>query len=388
MAFALRCGFVFEGIMSDRFVVHGAHKLRLGYTTGTCAAAAAGAAAELLLTGEAPSLYRLIVPSGDELLLEIVQLDDGACGVRKDGGDDVDATDSALICARVSKISEGLTVTGGEGIGKVTKAGLDQSVGEWAINSVPRKMIVEQLASAAERYGYSGGLCAEIFVPNGAEIAKRTYNSRMGIVGGISILGTSGIVEPMSSAALVETIRIEARSLRAEGKTVLPLTLGNFGERFVRDKLPFSPEDCVTCSNYIGEALDIALEFEFESVLIVGHLGKLVKLGAGIMNTHSAHADGRMDVLITCGVMAGLPSETLAPLVGCATVDAALDLLPKDKLNDVLGILASRAEDYLNARVRRNIEVGAIIFSDKHGLILKTSTADKIIKKIMGEIET
>lgn len=372
--------------MQNDFVVRGARRLRLGYTTGTCAAAAAGAAARLLLSGKAPTLYRLTVPNGDELALEIIQTD-GTCAVRKDSGDDADATDGALICARVRKTDEGFTVTGGEGIGKVTKAGLDQPAGEWAINSVPRRMITEQLELAAAEYGYSGGLCAEIFVPNGAEIAKKTYNPRMGIVGGISILGTSGIVEPMSTAALVETIRIEARTLRMAGKTVLPLTLGNFGERFVRDKLPFSSEDCVTCSNYIGEALDIALELGFSSVLIIGHLGKLVKLGAGIMNTHSAHADGRMDVLITCGVMAGLPSEALAPLVGCATVDAALDLLPRDKLNDVLGILASRAEDYLNARVRGSIEVGAVMFSDKHEIILKTSIADEIIKKITEEIK-
>lgn len=373
--------------MSDKFVVHGAHRLRLGYTTGICAAAAAGAAAELLLSGEATAFYRLTVPRGDELTLEILTVDDGACAVRKDGGDDVDATNGALICARVRRTAEGFMVTGGEGIGKVTKAGLDQPVGEWAINSVPRRMITEQLASAAEKFGYSGGLCAEIFVPNGAEIAKKTYNPRMGIVGGISILGTSGIVEPMSTAALVETIRIEARSLRAEGKTVLPLTLGNFGERFVRGRLPFSSEDCVTCSNYIGEALDIALELGFSNVLIVGHLGKLVKLGAGIMNTHSAYADGRMDVLITCGVLAGLQSEILTPLIDCATVDAALDMLPKDSLGTVLGILVKRAEDYLNARVRGSIEVGAVMFSDKHEIVLKTSAADDIIKKITGEIK-
>ena len=319
-------------------------------------------------------------------MLDIVQPDDCSCGVKKDGGDDVDATDGALICARVSKIAEGFTVTGGEGVGKVTKAGLDQPIGEWAINSVPRKMICEQLGYIAEKYGYSGGLCAEIFVPNGGETAKKTYNPRMGIVGGISILGTSGIVEPMSTKALVETIRIEARSLKAAGRTVLPLTLGNFGERFVDKEFSFCSEDCVVCSNYIGEALDIAMELGFSGALIIGHLGKLVKLGAGIMNTHSATADGRMDVLVTCGVLSGLPSEALAQLVDCATVDAALDLIPKDKLDDVLWILTKRADSYLKARVRGSIEVGAVMFSDKHELILKTSAADGLIEKITEEI--
>ena len=380
------CGAVlFKGIMSERFVVHNGRKFRSGFTTGSCAAAAAGAAAELILSGNAPKQYGLTVPSGDVLLLDIIVLDNSACGVIKDGGDDVDATDGAMVCARVSKISEGFTVTGGEGVGKVTKAGLDQPVGEWAINSVPRRMICEQLANIAEKFGYTGGLCAEIFVPSGAEIAKKTYNPRMGIAGGISILGTTGIVEPMSTRALVETIRIEARSLRTVGRTVLPLTIGNFGERFVDKTLPFRSENCVTCSNYIGEALDIALELGFSGALIIGHLGKLVKLGAGIMNTHSAAADGRMDVLITCGVLSGIPSETLAPLIGCATVDAALDLIPTDKLGDVLGILTKRADGYLNARVRESIEVGAVMFSDKHEIILKTSAADDLIKKITSE---
>lgn len=377
----------------NEFVIRGGVKLRLGYTTGTCAAAASGAAAEALLSGDFTEFYKLVTPNKTELSLEIlnseVNENFAVCGVKKDGGDDVDVTHGAVICSRVTKIPSGFQryeVTGGTGVGKVTKPGLDQPVGEWAINSVPRKMIKEQLAKAAEKYGYQGGLRAEIFVPNGAEIAKKTYNPRMGIVGGISILGTSGIVEPMSTRALVETVRIEACSLRQTGKTVLPLTLGNFGERFVSENLPFGSEDCVTCSNYIGEALDIALELGFSSVLIIGHLGKLVKLAAGIMNTHSQTADGRMEVLITCGTLAGVPSEALKPLAECVTVDSALDLLPKNKLGEVLKILTDRAENYLNARVRNNIEVGVVMFSDKHELILKTSRADELIKKITEEI--
>lgn len=375
---------VLGGVILDEFTVHDGKKLRLGYTTGTCAAIAAGAAAERLLCGEAPAFYKITTPSGREVVAEVILID-GGCAVRKDGGDDIDATDGALICARVNKTAEGFSVTGGEGIGKVTKQGLDQPVGEWAINSVPRRMIMQQLQRAAEKKHYTGGLSARIFVPEGEKIALKTYNPRMGIVGGISILGTSGIVEPMSTAALVETIRIEARSLRAEGRTVLPLTLGNFGDRFVNGKLPFSSEDCVTCSNYIGEALDIAAELGFSQVLLIGHLGKLVKLGAGIMNTHSANADGRMEVLITCGVLAGLPSETLALLVECATVDAALDLIPENKRGKVLDIFIHRAEDYLTARVRGSFEVAALMFSDKHKIILKTSNADSIIERIAEE---
>ena len=375
--------------MLEEYIYHGAKKLRCGYTTGSCAAGAAKAAAQMLLSGGNVTSISLETPKGITLELEILNAEFSGeyarCAVQKDGGDDIDATDGILVYAGVSKRANGVEITGGEGIGKVTKPGLDRAVGDWAINSAPREMITKALSEAAEKHGYKGGFHVEISVPNGAEIAQKTYNPHMGIEGGISIIGTTGIVEPMSNTALVETIRAEAKMRRAEGVEHLLITLGNYSERYVTEQFPFSLESGVKCSNFIGEALDIALELGFKSALIVGHIGKLVKLGAGIMNTHSSQADGRMDVLVTCGLLAGVNPELLKKLPECVTVDAALEILKEDDLEKTLETLAKRAEHYLNARVRNTLPVGAVMFSDKHNISVRTKSANDIIRKISEE---
>lgn len=376
--------------MLDEYVYRGKEKLRCGYTTGSCAASAAKAAAEMLITGEKATCVSLDTPKGIRLNLDVfeplVEENYAECAIKKDSGDDPDITNGILVFVRVSYIPCGVEITGGKGIGVVTKAGLDQPVGEFAINSVPRKMIADAVKEIAEKYDYHGGFRVEISVPNGEEIAKKTYNPRMGIEGGISIIGTSGIVEPMSNSALIDTIRVESKMRRAEGYRNLLLTLGNYSESFVQNTMPFALEKSVKCSNFIGEAIDIALETGFERVLIIGHIGKLVKLGAGIMNTHSAQADGRMDVLVTCGVLAGADIGSLEKIPECATVDAALDILKEGGyMEKTLEILAKRAEYYLNAKVKNEIEIGAVMFSDKHGITVKTSFADKLIDLISEE---
>ena len=376
--------------MLENYVYHGKKRLRCGYTTGSCAAAAAKAAAEMLITGEFLSTAEIITPKGIDLHLEVcepaINKSYAECAIKKDSGDDPDVTNGILVFARVSCISSGVQIKGGKGIGVVTKAGLDQPVGESAINSVPRKMIADAVNEIAEKYDYHYGFCVEIFVPDGEKIASKTYNPRMGIEGGISIIGTSGIVEPMSSKALVDTIRVEAKMRYAEGYRNLLLTLGNYSENFIQKSMPFALEMSVKCSNFIGEAIDVALETGFERVLIIGHIGKLVKLGAGIMNTHSAQADGRMDVLVTCGVLAGADCESLKKIPECATVDAALDILKEGGyMEKTLEILSKRAEYYLNAKVKNEIEIGAVMFSDKHNITVKTSLADKLIDLISEE---
>lgn len=376
--------------MLNEYIYRGTQKLRCGYTTGSCAAAAAKAAAEMLITGKKTEISEIITPKGITLKLDIhnaeISKKSAVCAIKKDGGDDPDVTDGILIFAEVSRISLGIEITGGKGIGKVTKPGLDQPVGEYAINSVPRKMIVSAVSEIAEKYDYHGGFKVVIFAPEGEETAKKTYNPRIGIEGGISIIGTSGIVEPMSTSALIETVRVEAKMRRAEGHKNLLLTLGNYSRSFIQELMPFALEKSVKCSNFIGEAVDIAIENGFESVLIIGHIGKLVKLGAGIMNTHSAQADGRMDILVTCGVLAGAETELLKKIPGCATVDAALDILDGGGLmRNTLDILAERADFYLQAKVKNTLEIGAVMFSDKHGITVKTALADSLIRKISEE---
>lgn len=376
--------------MLDEFICHGKEKLRCGYTTGSCAAAAAKAAAEMLLSEANVSFVGISTPKGIKLKLDVLEPmineNYAECAIKKDSGDDPDITNGILVFARVSKIASGIEITGGRGIGIITKSGLDQPVGEYAINSVPRKMIKSALEEIAEKYDYHGGFRAEISVPNGEEIAKKTYNPRMGIEGGISIIGTSGIVEPMSNSALIDTIRLEAKMRYSEGYRNLMLTLGNYSENYIQKSMSFALEKSVKCSNFIGEAIDIALETGFERILIIGHIGKLIKLGAGIMNTHSAQADGRMDVLVTCGMLADADVNLLKEIPQCVTVDSALDILKSGGyMEKTLDILADRAEYYLNAKVKNEIEIGAVMFSEKHGISVKTSLADKLIKMISEE---
>ena len=374
----------------EEYIYKGSQKMRCGYTTGSCAAAAAKGAAEMLLTGRKVDKVELMTPKGillrPDIIEPVIENDRASCAVVKDSGDDPDITNGIRVFAEVRFAHSEVKRMGGEGIGIVTKAGLDQPVGEAAINSVPRRMITASVLEIAEKYGYSGGFEVTVSVPDGVELASKTYNPRMGIEGGISIIGTSGIVEPMSNTALVETIRTEAKMRRAEGQRNMLLTIGNYSESFVQNELPFSLERSVTCSNFIGDAIDIGLELGFESILIVGHIGKLVKLGAGIMNTHSSWADGRMDVLVTCGVLAGADTETLKKLPDCATADAAMDILDEaGYLEDTVRVLEKRMDYYLNARVKNEIRIAAISFSYKRDLLIKTSLADELVKAVMEE---
>ena len=208
----------------EQYIEKDGKRLRLGYTTGSCAAAAAKAAAWMLLTGRRKETITLDTPKGIRLELAVREItmhaDSVSCAIEKDSGDDPDVTKGTLIFASVRRTDEpGVHIDGGEGVGRVTKRGLDQPVGNAAINSVPRQMIRENVEEVMALTDSSGGLDVVISAPEGETLAKKTFNPRLGIVGGISILGTTGIVEPMSEAALVETIRVELRQRRAMGNT-------------------------------------------------------------------------------------------------------------------------------------------------------------------------
>ena len=376
--------------MLEEYIYFGKQKLRCGYTTGSCAAAAAKAACEMLITGDNVDTVELMTPKGILLNLDVLDIEINSefasCAVQKDSGDDPDITNGILVYSKCEKIPFGIEIDGGRGIGRVTKIGLDQPVGAAAINSVPRKMIENAVSEICEKYDFHGGIKITVSIPKGVEIADKTFNPRLGITGGISVIGTTGIVEPMSNTALIETIRTEEKMLKAQNIKNLLLTIGNYSKTFIAEKMPFSVDKSVMCSNFIGEAIDGALEFNFESVLIIGHIGKLVKLGAGIMNTHSKQADGRMDVLVTCGVLADVDIDTLKKLPDCATVDAALSELDKvGKIEDVAKVLMKRTQHYLDAKVKGEIEIAAVMFSDKFGIIGKTECADELISKITEE---
>ena len=371
----------------DHYIENGAQRLRCGYTTGTCAALAAAGAASLLLSGEAPRALSLLTPKGIPVTVEPVELfwENGAavCGVAKDGGDDADATDGLVIRARVETIEgPGIRIGGREGGGRVTKPGLGQPPGAAAINRVPRRMIEEQARRVCDALGYAGGLSVCISVPGGEEAAKRTFNPMLGIEGGISILGTSGIVEPMSEKALVDTIAVELRQAAALGARDVILTPGNYGETFLRDH-PQAARDVpvVKCSNFIGDALDLAGNRGFSQVLLVGHAGKLVKLAAGVMNTHSRYADGRAEVFCAHAAVCGAPPSLCRSLMQAPSADACLALLDDASLREpVIDSILTAIQRHLDRRAGGRFRTGAVLFTNTLGLLGQTTTAKEIIR--------
>ena len=369
----------------ELYIPVGRQKLRCGYTTGTCAAAAAAGAAARLLTGETLPAVRIITPAGVAVEAELLQHAAGegwaACAVRKDGGDDPDVTDGALIFARVERAdTPGIIIDGGEGVGRVTLPGLDQPVGAAAINSTPRRMIGEQMEAVMAKAGYTGGLRAVISVPEGEALAKRTFNPRLGIVGGISILGTSGIVKPMSEAALLDSLYLEMDQRRAAGTEDLLLTPGNYGESFAREVLGLNLDRWCMCSNYLGAAIDHAAGAGFRSVLVVGHLGKLIKAAAGCMNTHSKTADARRETLTAHAALAGADRALLRALFDSPTTDAGVELLKQaGLLEPVMASIGEALDGQLKRRAGEGMAIEALFFSNQYGILGKTPGAERLL---------
>lgn len=371
--------------MLEHYISYGQQRLRCGYTTGTCAAAAARASAQALLTGSFPADLTLQTPAGIAVTVTPencrLERDFAECAVRKDGGDDCDVTNGALIVAAVRKIAQGIEIDGGEGVGRVTRPGLDQPVGAAAINRGPRQMIEAQLRQALAESGQSCGLHAEISVPEGRVLAEKTFNPRLGVEGGISILGSTGIVRPMSRQALVDTIRAELRMNRAEGVTDVLMTPGNYGADFAEHKLGLDMRRAVQCSNYIGDALDIAVTLGFSSVLLVGHVGKLCKLAANVMDTHSRTADARREVFVTHAALLGADRSLLRALYDAATTDASLALLNEAGLQQqVMDSIARSAGQALQRRAGK-LNVQAVLFSQAAGCTAMTDGAKALLEK-------
>lgn len=426
--------------------------LRRGFTTGSCAAAASKAAAQLLFEDFCAEKVSLLTPKGIflEIKIESREKKEGwaRCSVKKYAGDDPDITDGIRIYSTVSlyadkplpdalcadkplpdglctdKFSSGVScagdasadsvyyahhwyaektgddlilyLRGGEGIGRVTRAGLSCPVGMWAINPVPRRMIFAEAARAAQKAGFKGSVWITLEIPGGEEIARKTFNPRLGIEGGLSVLGSSGIVEPMSEPALLETIRLEIGQKALEKEACLLMVLGNYGERFLAEKLLLPVEKAVKCSNYIGKALDMAVDAGIEKILLVGHAGKLIKLAAGVMNTHSKAADGRMECLAAYGAACGASREMAGQILDCVTVDEALGILEqKEGLREETTALAMRRISAVLRRrteVRQGLEgkqkakghvrVEAILFTDERGILGMTDGAQELVRMV------
>lgn len=360
--------------------------LRCGYTTGSCATAASKAAAAMLLTGERIDSVRIDTPKGIVLNLEPLEVmltaDFASCAIRKDSGDDPDDTNGVLVYAKVEKTAEpGIMIEGGIGVGRVTKPGLACAVGGPAINPTPRKMITAEVGKVMAESGYTGGLKVTISIPAGVEIAKKTFNPRLGIIGGLSVLGTSGIVEPMSEKALVETMYVEIRAQQAAGNKNLLVFFGNYGEDFTRDEMKLDLEGHVTCSNFVGELLDYAVFCGFETLLLIGHSGKLVKVAQGVMNTHSKYADCRTELFALEAMFHGASVEVGKEIYSCLTTDEVTKVLKRENIFEpVIEKVTDKIDFYMQHRVHGKIKTAALMFSNVYGILGKTKYADELVE--------
>lgn len=383
--------------LEESFVLYDHKKLRMGYTTGSCAAAAAKAGTRTLLTGVETEEIVLDTPKGIRLHLPVedihIQRDESGipvkvcCAVRKDGGDDIDATNGALIYAEVSCTGEaGVTIDGGEGVGRVTKPGLDQPVGNAAINHVPREMITKGVLEVCREQGYTGGISVIIRIPEGQRIAEKTFNPRLGIVGGISVLGTSGIVMPMSEKALIDTIRVEMKMRRENGGEYLVITPGNFGERFASEMPDLVRTHEMKCSNFVGETLDMAVDLGVKGILFISHIGKFIKVSGGIMNTHSHEADCRAELMAAAVLRAGGSADLAREVLSTNTTEDALKILKQEGGDGLFDAAMKRITErigfYLNARVQGRIETGAVIFSNVFGMLGRTENVPDLVEKL------
>ncbi len=381
--------------------------MRFGFTTGSCAAAASKAAAYMLLTGRVKDRISITTPKGivfDAQIVDIVRSESSvSCAVIKDGGDDPDVTTGAHIVSTVSYLptknasdSEPtenfatsnahkpyVVIQGGEGVGRVTLPGLDQKPGEAAINHVPREMITKEVLEVCRLCDYNSGISVRISVPEGEELAEKTFNPRLGIKGGISILGTSGIVEPMSSQALLDTIRTELKQKKALGATIAAVSPGNYGLEFMKEKYGYDLDKSVKCSNFIGDTIDMAAELGFKKFLLTGHIGKLIKVSGGIMNTHSKEGDCRMELLAAAAVKAGCRLETVRDILNAAVTEEGVRMIERDgKREQAMAYVMERIMYFLEKRVEGKMEIGCIMYSNEFGLLAQSPNAQAILKEL------
>ncbi len=355
--------------------------LRYGYTTGSCAAGATKASVEMLLSGKKVEHIELLTPKGWTLNLDINGQELGeVCSsyVIKDSGDDPDITHKIKVYSSVKKIESGIVLKGGIGVGKVTKEGLQIPVGEPAINPVPRKMIKENVEALFKKYHYTGGVEITISIPEGVEIAKKTFNPRLGIMGGISVIGTTGIVEPMSEEAFKDSLRLELSMLKSENVVLAP---GNYGTDYCISR-GITQDKIVKTSNFIGYMFERAVETKKKNVLFVGHIGKLIKVAGGIYHTHSRMADCRMDILVSHLVQVDAEIKHLKAILECNTTEEAVVYIYDHNLERVFNLVVNNIKEKLENYVYGDLTVEVLLFSQKKGLLAKTAGADKMMEII------
>ena len=242
-------------------------------------------------------------------------------------------------------------------------------------------MIEKEVREVRDISGYTGGLKVVIEIPGGQELAEKTFNPRIGIEGGLSVLGTSGIVEPMSEQALIDTIEVEIKVKLAGKRDIILAAPGNYGLDFLEEKWQIQKEEAVKCSNYVGDTIDLAVKHGAKGLLFISHIGKFVKVAGGIMNTHSRYADCRMEILSAAALRAGLGEAAALSLLGCNTTEDALQMLDGEKREKIIEVLLQKIHTYLNMRSGGEIKTGAIVFSNTFGMLGMTEDALELIEE-------
>lgn len=369
-------------------------ELRKGFTTGSCGAAAAKAALYMLLTGSVKEEIEIITPGGAVFRTEVKDIfregNRVRCAVVKDGGDDPDVTTGLHVTAevRAEERTDGtleIQIEGGPGVGRVTLPGLDQLVGNAAINRVPRQMIEKELSEVAELMDFRGRIRVILSVPGGEAAAERTFNPRLGIEGGISILGTTGIVEPMSTRAILDTIRVELNQRKALGDRIAAISPGNYGLNFMKETYGYDLNRSVKCSNYVGDTVDMVREMGFRGMLLTGHIGKLIKVSGGIMNTHSKEGDARMELLAAGVIRAGGSTDTLRGILNCRVTEEALGIIQGESpalLRKSMESVMDRILYYLRKRAGEELPVECILYSNEFGLLAASPGAMDMLEEL------
>jgi cobalt-precorrin-5B (C1)-methyltransferase len=370
--------------MIDDYVTVAGKRLRKGYTTGSCAAAASKAATQMLVGGVQLAKVCINTPAGKNLELPLIDgvLGEGyaECAVIKDGGDDPDITTGLKIFAKAEyALDHQITVKAEEGIGTVTLPGLKVEVGRPAINPVPMRMIQE---AVREVLPPDQGVIITLRVPGGEKLAQRTYNPKLGIIGGISIIGTTGIVEPMSEDAWKEALALELKVLKNKGYQTCVFVFGNYGQEFAVNFLGIGEVRVLKISNFVGYMLEKAVEYEFESLLIIGHLGKLVKVAGGIFHTHSRVADARMEILALYAALEGGSLDTVQKIYECKTTEAAARIINTAGLKGVYRRIAENTSRRCTEFTYQQLRIGTVLFNEDHTLLYTDQTAEAIILEL------
>ncbi|RBP41557.1 cobalt-precorrin-5B (C(1))-methyltransferase CbiD [Garciella nitratireducens] len=366
----------------EKYIYKDGKNMRYGYTTGSCATAAAKGAARMLVYQKKIETVRISTLKGWDLDLEledrIFTKNFAQCSVKKDSGDDPDSTNGINIFAKVERIKkQGIEITGGEGIGMVTKRGLSIEPGNYAINPIPRESIKK---AVEEELPKKWGVKVTIFCPQGVEIAKKTFNPQLGIQGGISILGTTGIIEPMSEEAFKDSLAIEISIKKAEGIKQLIFSPGNYGNDFSKS-MGLDSKYLIKTSNFIGFMLDKAEEFQIEKILWIGHIGKMVKIAGGIFHTHSYMADARMEILAAYAALLKAPYSLVQKILSSMTTEEAIEFIKDwEKEREFFNLIAQKVSDRCRKRIKSPIQLGTILFSQKYGFLGQCRDAEKLLE--------